>query len=331
MKKLVITTIFIFCLSALITINAFAKTTLTYSNFFPPTHVMSKLAESWIAEVEKRTNGEVTFQYFPGATLATGPQNYDAVVSGIADMGMTVMAYTRGRFPVATAIDLPLGYKSGVQATEIANMVLEKFQPEEFKDTQIMYLHAHGPGLLNTTQKKVSTLEDIKGLKIRTTGASGKIIEALGGSPVGKSMGECYQLLQKNVVDGSLHPIESNFGWKLGEVIKYVTLNYSTAYTTTFAVFMNKGKWNGLSPENQSIIQQINKEWIIKHGQAWDEADEQGVEFVKEKGGDFIELTDEESARWAKIMTPVTDEYIKDVSAKGIDGKAVVDFIKSNL
>jgi TRAP-type C4-dicarboxylate transport system substrate-binding protein len=331
MRKIIFTAFFIFCLSAFFTINAFAKTTLTYSNFFPPTHVMSKLAESWIAEVEKRTDGEVTFQYFPGSTLAKGPQNYDAVVSGIADMGMTVLAYTRGRFPVATAIDLPLGYKSGVQATKIANMVLETFKPEEFNDTQIMYLHAHGPGFLHTTQKKVSTLEDIKGLKIRTTGASGKIIDALGGSPVGKSMGECYQLLQKDVVDGSLHPVESNYGWKLGEVIKYITQNYSTAYTTAFAVYMNKSKWNSLSHQNQLIIKQINKEWPIKHGHAWDDADKQGIKFVKEKGGEFIQLTNKESAKWAELMAPVIDAYIQDVSAKGIDGKAVVDFIKSNL
>jgi TRAP-type transport system periplasmic protein len=331
MRKIIFTAFFIFCLNAFFTINAFAKTTLTYSNFFPPTHVMSKLAESWIAEVEKRTNGEVTFQYFPGGTLAKGPQNYDAVVSGIADMGMTVLAYTRGRFPVSTAIDLPLGYKSGIQATWIANMVLEKFQPKEFNDTKIMYLHAHGPGLLHTTNKRVATLNQLKGLKIRTTGASGKVIKALGASPVGKSMGECYQLLQRDVVDGSLHPVEANFGWKLGEVIKYITQNYSTAYTTTFAVYMNKRKWNKLSSKNQLIIKGINREWPIKHGQAWDEADKQGVDFVKQRGGEFVQLTDKESARWARLMRPVIGAYIKDASAKGINGKAVVNFIKSNL
>ena len=331
MKKVIFAVFFILCLSVFFTINAFAKTTLTYSNFFPPTHVMSKLAESWIAEVEKRTEGEVTFQYFPGGTLAKGPQNYDAVVSGIADMGMTVLAYTRGRFPVATAIDLPLGYESGVQATRVANMVFEKFQPKEFSDTKVMYLHAHGPGLLHTTNKSVGTLSQLKGLKIRTTGASGKIIDALGASPVGKSMGECYQLLQKDVVDGSLHPVEANFGWKLGEVIKNVTQNYSTAYTTTFAVYMNKRKWNALSSKNQFIIKQINTEWSVKHGLAWDEADKQGIKFVKEKGGKFVQLTDKESAKWAKLMSPVIEAYIKDTRAKGIDGRDVVNFIKSNL
>ena len=37
---------------------------LTYSHFFPPTHIQSKLAESWGAEVEKRTNGQVKIAYY---------------------------------------------------------------------------------------------------------------------------------------------------------------------------------------------------------------------------------------------------------------------------
>ena len=94
---------------------------------------------------------------------------------------------------------------------------------------------------------------------------------ALGASPVGKSMRECYQMLQKGVVDGSCHPIESNKGWKLGEVVHYMIQNFSTAYTTTFGVFMNKNKWNKLTPEQQNAITEINLEWAVKHGEAWDE------------------------------------------------------------
>ena len=321
----------IICLSALFSFNAFAKTELTYASFFPPTHGQSQLAESWCAEVEKRTNGEVVVKFFPASALVKAPQTYDGVVSGIADIGFTVLAYSRGRFPVAEAIDLPMGYKTGVQATKVANAVLEKFQPKEFDDTKIMYLHAHGPGLLNTTTKKVATLDDIKGLKIRTTGASGSIISALGGSPVGKPMNESYELLQKGVVDGSLHPLEANKGWKLGEVVKYVTENYSTAYTTTFAVFMNKAKWNALSPAVQNTIKEINKEWAAKHGESWDQIDKDGIAFLKEKGGELIPQSAEESAKWEKAMTPVVDEYIKAVTDKGIDGKAVVAFIKTSM
>ena len=237
MKRITFLTFLIFCFSTFFALNASAKTQLTYANFFPPQHGQSKLAESWCKEVEKRTNGEISFKYYPSSTLLNPGTMYDGVVNGIADVGFTVLAYSRGRFTVAAGIDLPLGYTSGVQATKIANAVFNKFQPKEFKDTKIMYLHAHGPGILHTTDKAIANLGDMKGLKIRGTGTSGLIIGALGGSAVGKSMRESYTMLQKGVVDGSLHPFESNKGWKLGEVVHHATKSSAVSYTTTFAVF----------------------------------------------------------------------------------------------
>ena len=322
---------FVFCVISAFAVTTSAKTQLTYSNFFPPTHVQSQLAESWCKEVEKRTQGEVVIKYFPASTLTKAPQTYDGVVQGIADIGMTVLAYSRGRFPIASAIDLPMGYSSGVQATSVANAVLDKFQPKEFKDTQIMFLHAHGPGLIHTRDKEVKNLNDLKGLKLRGTGTSGKVQAALGASPVGKSMRECYQMLQKGVVDGSSHPIEANKGWKLGEVVNYMIQNFSTAYTTTFAVFMNKGKWDSLTADQQQIIAEINAEWAIKHGRAWDEADKAGMAFFKEKGGIVLPQTDEQAGLWAKEAEAVIQDYEKKAAKKGIDGHAVVSFIKESL
>ncbi|MBU2452089.1 MAG: TRAP transporter substrate-binding protein [Proteobacteria bacterium] len=331
MKRITVIILSIFCFSAFFALNASAKTELTYANFFPPTHMQSQLAESWCKEVEKRTNGEISIKYFPAGSLAKGNQIYDSVVTGIADIGMTVLAYTRGRFPISEGIDLPLGYASGVQATNVANALYNKFQPKEFDDTKIMFLHGHGPGLIHTIDKKVSTIEDLKGLKIRAHGTSGVIAGALGASPVGKGMGECYQMLQKGVVDGSMHPAEANKGWKLGEVVKYMTANHAIGYTTTFAVMMNKNKWNELTPKNQKIIDEINAEWIIKHGIAWDEVDKAGIDFFKSKGGEIISLSDTEAEKWKEAVAPIIDGYIKKANESGVDGKAVVDFIKANM
>lgn len=331
MKRFMILTICIGFLSIAWVFNATAKIQLNYSNFFPPTHIQSKLAESWCKEVEKRTNGEISINYFPAGTLTKAPQTYDGVVQGIADIGMTALAYSRGRFPVAAAIDLPLGYESGVQATAVANAVLDHFQSDEFKDAQIMFLHAHGPGLIHTRDKPVLTIADLNGLKLRGTGTSGLVQAALGASPVGKSMSECYQMLQKGVVDGSSHPLESNKGWKLGEVVHFLTKNYSTAYTQTFVVLMNKEKWNNISPTLQKVIKEINSEWAVKHGKAWDDSDKAGLEFFLSNGGKVIELSPEESIKWQEAVSPVIDDYINKSKANGIDGKSVVDFIKSKL
>ncbi|OQY12347.1 MAG: C4-dicarboxylate ABC transporter substrate-binding protein [Desulfobacteraceae bacterium 4572_19] len=299
---------------------------LTYSNFFPPTHIQSKLAESWCKEVEKRTNGQVKIEYYPAGTLTKAKQCYDGVVEGLSDIGFSVLAYSRGRFPVLAAVDLPLGYTSGLEATKVANAVYDKFTPKAFNDTQVMYFHAHGPGLVFTSKKPVRKIEDMKGLKLRATGNSAKVVKALGGTPVAMSMPETYQSIQKGVVGGGLYPLETNKGWKMGEVVKYCTADFPAAYTTTFFVVMNKDKWKQLSPDIQKTIKAINKEWIIKHGEAWDTSDIAGLNFFLNQGNEMFGLDAKESAKWKKAVAPIIADYVKDVDKKGLNGQEIVDF-----
>ena len=297
---------------------------LSYSCFFPPTHVQSKLAEEWCREVEKRSNGKIQIDYYPGGTLTKAKQCYDGVVEGISDIGFSVLAYSRGRFPVMAAVDLPLGYRSGVAATAVANMVYEQFQPKEFDDVKVMYFHAHGPGMLHTKGKPVRALNDIQGLKIRATGNSAKVVEALGGTPVAQSMPEAYQSIQKGVVDGGMYPVETNKGWKMAEVVDYMSECYAPAYTTTFFVVMNKDKWESLPADMQQVLTIVNKEWIDKHGKAWDASDVEGRDFFLAEGNEIVPVAEAECANWKNAVAPMLEQYV--ASSAGIDGRAVLDF-----
>jgi TRAP-type C4-dicarboxylate transport system substrate-binding protein len=322
--------IFVF-ISACSQDKASNKIKLTYSNFFPPSHIQSVLAESWCKEVEKRTGGEVVVEYFPGGTLTKAKNCYNGVVDGISDVGMSVLAYSRGRFPVLSAVDLPLGYKSGKTATKVANMVYKEFTPKEFDDTHVMFFHAHGPGLIHTKDKPVTKMADLKGMKLRATGNSAKVVKALGGTPVGMPMPDSYQSIQKGIVQGGVYPIETNKGWKMGEVVDYCTIAYDIAYTTTFFVTMNKDKWKMLSEKNQKIIEKINQEWIVKHGEAWDDSDKKGKEFFLSKGNKIIELDKGELPKWKKAVKPILNVYIDDMKKKNIEGDKVLAYTMSVL
>lgn len=306
-----------------------AATTLTYSNFFPPTHSQSKLAQAWCDEVEKRTDGQVKVQYYPGQTLTKAKQAYDGVTIGLSDLAMGCFAYTRGRFPVMAVVDLPFGYKNGVMATEVVNKVYKELKPEELDNVEVMYLHAHGPGLIFTTEKPVKTLEDIKGMKIRAQGTSARLVKALGASAVTVPMPDVYQALSRGTVDGAAYPTESNKGWKLGEVTKYRTGSFPVAFTTAFFMVMNKAKWEALPESAKKAIREINTEWAVKTAKAWDEADEEGLKFfLSLPGRQDITLSPEEAVKWVQAVQPVFDEYVKTVSQKGLDGKKIVETAK---
>jgi len=303
---------------------------LTYSIFFPAPHKNTVLATQWAEEINKRTNGRVKITMFPGGTLTPADKCYDGVVKGLSDIGMSVLAYTKGRFPLTEVIDLPLGYKSGLAATKLVNAYYKKFKPKEFNDTKVLYLHAHGPGILHT-KKPVKSLEDLKGMKIRSTGTAAKIVKALGAAPVAMPMPETYDALQKGIAEGVMCPIEALEGWKLGEVVSSTTLNYGSAYTIAFFVVMNKEKWNSLPPDIQKVFEEVSEEWIEKTGKAWDEIDKSGMEFVKKRGNTIIALTKEEDERWVKAVRPVLDDYVKAMKEKGLPGEEALKFCLEEL
>ncbi|MBN1410713.1 MAG: TRAP transporter substrate-binding protein [Spirochaetales bacterium] len=303
---------------------------LSYSIFFPPTHVQAVVAAQWAKEVEEKTNNRIKINLYPGGALTKAEQCYEGVMNGVSDIGMSCFAYTRGRFPLVEGLDLPNGYSSGLAATKVANAMIKKYAPEELKDVKVLYVHAHGPGLI-ASKSPVRTKKDLIGMKVRATGLSSKIIEALGGTPIGMSQPETYQALEKNVVDATLCPIETLKGWKQGEVINYVTDSSVIGYTTVMFVVMNTNTWNKLPRDIRDTIDSLNESYVLKHGEAWDRADEEGREFVTGLGREIIPLNEPEKAVWKAAMEPLFNDFIARMEEKGLPGEALIADIRTSL
>jgi TRAP-type C4-dicarboxylate transport system substrate-binding protein len=305
-----------------------AKTiNLSYSIFFPATHGQCKAGIDWAREVEKRTNGRIKITVFPGGTLTKANQCYDGVVKGISDLGMSCFAYTRGRFPVMEAIDLPHGYPNGQVATHVANEFYAVIKPAELNDVKVLYIHAHGPGLLHT-KTPVQSLKELQGMKIRSTGLSAKVTKALGGVPVAMPQGATYEALQKGVVEGTFTPIETLKGWKQAEVIKYTTNCTGVGYTTAMFVVMNLEKWNSLPKDIQKIIEDTSTEWVDVHGAVWDKGDIEGREYTLSLDNKIIQLSDDENNRWKAAVQPIINGYIQAADKKNLSGGKAVDEVK---
>lgn len=281
---------------------------LNYSIFFPPTHIQTLTAIEWAKEIEIRSNGRVKIRIFPGGVLTKAEQCYAGIIDGVSDIGMSSFAYTRGRFPVLEGLDLPVGYPDGLTATRIANSLLRQYNPPEIQNTHILYLHAHGPGVL-ASRKKIASLEDLSGLACRATGFSAKIISHLGCNPIGMPQNDTYEALQKGVVHATLCPIETLKGWKQGEVIHFVTESPAIGYTTAMFVAMNLERWNALPPDIQQIFSDVSNEWIDHHGLAWNKADEEGRNMLANLQKPIFSLSPVESSKWTERIRPILDEY----------------------
>jgi TRAP-type C4-dicarboxylate transport system substrate-binding protein len=328
--------LFVICVGsgfiALAAPSAQSQTTkLTYSCFFPGAHTQSKLAEAWCREVEDRTKGRVKIQYVPGGKLTKPPQCYEGVVQKASDIGLSVLGFTPGRFPVLDTVGLPLGYTSGRIATGLANEVYRHFKPKEFNDTEVMYFFAHGPGFIHTKGKPVRKLEDMKNFKFRVQANTELIVRQLGGKYKSGTINDAKAMFEKKEVDGSLHPLEANFGFKMGDVVNYITAAYPITYTAVQFVVVNKDTWKALPASVKTIIRDINNEWIPQHGEAWDTIDEEGMRYFLDRGGRVVGLDSEEAARWKKAVEPIIEDYEKSLNDKGLKGQEIVKFTIDTL
>ena len=289
----------------------------TFNTFFPATNEIAIVGEMWQAEITERTNGAVEFEYLPGGSLTPPPETYDAVVTGICDVGFSLGAYTLGKFPVNELVDYPLGYPSGWVATHVANDFYNEFQPAEFDETHVLAWYATGPQVVLTVNTPVRTLEDCSGLVLRSTGVGAKIAGYLGAEGYGASQGEAYELMQKATIDGSIAPREVLKGWNQADVVNNVTQCFTIGSVTNMYMVMNKDQWDELPADIQQIFTDVSAEYVEYWAKVSSGLDYDGIAALEAKGGEVIDLSDEEGARWLAAVRPMVDEKIAELTAAG--------------
>jgi TRAP-type C4-dicarboxylate transport system substrate-binding protein len=284
-----------------------------------PVHAL----QPWVREIEEATKGKLKIDIYPSQTLAKGPDIWNAVKTGVADMGWCFHGYWPDMTPLADVITLPsLPIKSAEKGSEVLWKLYEKFPAiqNHFKDVHVLQLWISDPYFLNTTKKQVKTLEDIKGLKIRVTGGPPtEQMKALGGIPVLIPMPDTYLSLDKGVIDGMAAPWEPLHGFRLYEVIKYCTL--VPLHATYFSMTMNKQKWESLPKDIQEAMTSVSglegsKFW----GRNFFDTAEAGVlELTKKTGYGMVKYTlpPEEVERWTKVSEPLWKDWIKKMEGKG--------------
>ena len=289
---------------------------LKIANFFPPPSKQSKLTEEFGKDLETRSHGKIKVQYFAGGSLLKAPATYNGIESGITDIGYAHVYYSPGRFPVSEGIGLPLGTPSGYVGAHVAWDFYAQFRPKEWDNVKLLALHGNAPSMV-ISKKPVRTLDDLKGLNIRAPGVPGEIIKALGGTPTPTPMIEVYDALAKGVNDGVYAPYETLKTFRFAEVAKYVTVSWQTGNPFPFYLAMNKRKYNSLPPDLKELLDVLSGEYQERFGLMWNEIELAGKAFGAEKGVEFIELSDQEAARWVDAVESVVSDYVKTMVGKG--------------
>ena len=312
--------------------GANAQTVLRFSNWIPPSHPIStEVIAVWARQVEDATQGAVKVQVIP--PLGAPPGHYDLVRNGTADLAFVVPSYTASRFVLTRGPEMPFYAADSLSASLAYWEAHEKHfaKAGEAQGVKVLSVWVHGPGHLFTTSRRIEKIDDLKGMKIRTAGGiTDDVVKALGAEPFFAPASQSYEVLSKGVADGIVFPLESVPGFKLEKTIKHALLVPGGMYRVAHSILMNEAKWNALSAEHKAAIEKVSGRAMAQlAGRVWDKYDQQAVDVMKANGAQFATAGGPLLADIRARLSGFEASWIEAAKAKGIDGKAVLDELKS--
>ncbi|MAY86063.1 C4-dicarboxylate ABC transporter [Sulfitobacter sp. EhC04] len=307
--------------SSFLATSAQAEVTLKLSHYLPAVHgIHTDMIVPWTEAVTKCTAGEVKFEIFPaGSQLGNVARQQEQVIAGVVDIAHGLHGIPRGRFPRTSLIDMPFLTADGAVASQVLWDMLPEYLAEEYKGLKVLALHAHNGGLIHTNAQLVETMDDLKGLRIRTPSpAVSEMLSTLGADPQGLPPGEVYESLQRGVIDGTVFPWDPVKSFGLNEVLNY-HLDLG-AYTVSFFFVMNQQSYDNLSETAQGCIDKYSGDVLVKKvGTAWSEWDAPGRQEAIDAGHTITVLDEDEREAWRTALEPMMAAYLAAVEAQGVD------------
>jgi TRAP-type C4-dicarboxylate transport system substrate-binding protein len=313
-------------------VNA-AEFELKFGALNPETLYMAKIAKSWMAKVEKETNGRVHFTPYWG-TLLTPFDAPDEVARGVVDVANFSPDYPKVGFDLHKNSGTFWYGATSLPATAKLFMEVRKKFPEVdaqfdkygklMADDQVMAL------MHLFTKKPVRTLSDVKGMKIKATVAYIPLLKELGAEPVMMSMFECYLALQKGTIDGILSPMDTLVPLKFIEIVKYITLTNLT-YPPHPGLMMNWNTWKKLPPDIQKVFENNMKFYSDENIKLTIEINNEYMAAAKKAGIQFVELSKDDTKKIDDIIYKENQKNAADLDAKKLPGTAMLQFVRKGL
>lgn len=312
------------------------EVTLRVHHFLPPPSTAhARFITPWCEKIGRESGGRLKCQIYPSMQLGgTPPQLYDQAKDGVADIVWTLPGYTAGRFPAIEAFELPFMMTQPEGTARALWHYVQQYAKGEFKDVHPLAFHVHGPGYIHMRDKPIRSLADMKGVKVRApTRLANKLIAAMGATPVGMPVPQVPEALSKGVIDGAVIPWEVVPAVRVQELTRFHTetdARFPALYTAAFIFAMNPAKYRSLPADLRKVIDDNSGEelsaWV---GKVFHEADAPARKLAEARGNQFYTVSASELERWRKVAQSVEDEWVKEMNARGRDGKAMVEAARS--
>ncbi|MVW70727.1 MULTISPECIES: TRAP transporter substrate-binding protein [unclassified Bordetella] len=276
----------------------------------PETDSQNLAAIEFAKKVKERTNGEVDIKVFPNSVLGNDGALVQGVRSGTIDIGVTGNPFLTGVSANLNVLDLPYLFDNEQQAYKVLDGKIGRGLLDELGQYQLKGLAFWEIGFRSLANSKlpVNSASDIAGLKVRTTPNPAHILafQALGANPQPLAYGEVFPALETKAVDGHENPPTLMLASKMYEVQKYLSLTRH-AYTAGL-LFMNKRKFDSLTPEQQQIVMEEAAAAATFQRELNAKNQETALAELKKQGMQINESPDVESIKKV-VQQPVRDAF----------------------
>lgn len=266
----------------------------------------SKAMEQFIELVDKKSGGRIVIKYYPAGQLGSDREVFEAVQFGNYAMGYMTPSPQVSFIPAVKVFDM------GAASTDF-DAAVKTLESGEFREKLDQEYEKVGVKLLTifptgyrelATNKEIRTFEDIKGLKLRVMDNPNQMEfwSDMGANPMPLPAAEVYIALQQKLVDANENPLDTLLSEKTYEQTRYIVLTHHILFTNTLTI--NQEIWDGLSREDQEIIQSSIEEasaWAVENSQ---KNLEEASETLKREGKEIIEFSSEELDKMHSAAMP---------------------------
>lgn len=226
---------------------------------WPPHYpILGESADKLAKWIEEMSAGRMKIQVYGGGELVPALESFDAVTSGVAEMGHGASYYWAGKVPAAQFFgSVPFGMNAQQVNSWIYSGGGIELWEELYEQFNLIPIPAGSSGsqMGGWFNKEIKSVDDIKGLKMRIPGLGGKVISKAGGSAILSAGGEIYTNLERGVIDatewvGPYHDYLMGFH-KIAKFYYYPGWHEPNA---TIELFINKSAFNSLEKDLQEII-----------------------------------------------------------------------------
>ncbi len=209
-----------------------------------------------------RIQMEIISKMFPSGEL------FQAVAKGKADGGDIAMPWLSGTYPIWNWGEIPgIVNPDPVKglAEELAvynDKAVQKIYDETLAkyNLKFWFVTQWDPANGIWSNKEITTLNDLKGMKIRVGGyLPTKGIKALGASPVTIAGSELAPAMMAGTIDGVLTSLGYGYSIGLGKVSKYFTTT-PLSPTWSAVTLLNKRFFDGLPEDLQAVVMEVGRE-----------------------------------------------------------------------